>query len=114
MAGIGRIHDLLVANANPVIDKAEEPEKMIKQAVREMDENIREAKPNCHDNGLISFRHSGRGDRSILRSKSQGPIDGRFRAPLNGRADRTLPSEHTGHDNSYPSSSGIFAPSPPN
>jgi len=36
------------------------------------------------------------------------------RARLNGRTDRTLPSEHIGHDNSYPSSSGKFAQSPPN
>ncbi|MFQ5994405.1 MAG: PspA/IM30 family protein [Acidiferrobacterales bacterium] len=41
---IARVRDLFLANANHLIDTAEDPERMIKQVIREMDENIREAR----------------------------------------------------------------------
>lgn len=39
-----RISDLIAANINDLIDRVEDPERMIKQIIREMEENIRQAK----------------------------------------------------------------------
>jgi len=39
-----RISDVINANINDMIDKVEDPERMIKQIIREMEENIRDAK----------------------------------------------------------------------
>lgn len=39
-----RITDVVTANINDLIDKVEDPEKMIKQIIREMEENIMRAK----------------------------------------------------------------------
>jgi len=39
-----RINDVINANINDLIDKVEDPERMIKQIIREMDENIRFSK----------------------------------------------------------------------
>ncbi len=35
-----RVHDILTANLNDLVDRFEDPEKMLRQAVREMDEAI--------------------------------------------------------------------------
>src|ERR1700744_3897382 len=35
-----RVHDILTANVNDLVDRFEDPEKMLRQAVREMDEAI--------------------------------------------------------------------------
>jgi phage shock protein A len=40
---ISRLHDLLLANAHATVDRAEDPEKMIKHLLREMDDQIRGA-----------------------------------------------------------------------
>ncbi len=39
-----RINDILTANINDLIDRVEDPERMIKQMIREMEENIARAK----------------------------------------------------------------------
>ena len=39
-----RINDVINSNINDLIDKVEDPERMIKQIIREMDENIRHSK----------------------------------------------------------------------
>lgn len=39
-----RINDVINSNINDLIDKVEDPERMIKQIIREMDENIRYSK----------------------------------------------------------------------
>ena len=39
-----RISDVINANLNDIIDKVEDPERMIKQIIREMEENINRAK----------------------------------------------------------------------
>jgi phage shock protein A len=39
-----RINDVISANINDLIDRVEDPERMIKQIIREMEENIRQAK----------------------------------------------------------------------
>jgi phage shock protein A len=38
-----RVSDIISANLNDLVDKFEEPEKMLKQAIREMEETIEEA-----------------------------------------------------------------------
>lgn len=44
MGIFGRISDILKANVNELIDKAEDPAKMMDQMIREMHESLREAK----------------------------------------------------------------------
>jgi phage shock protein A len=44
MGIFGRMSDIFKANINELIDKAEDPAKMMDQMVREMQENLREAK----------------------------------------------------------------------
>ena len=44
MSIFGRMSDILSANINSLIDKAEDPEKMMDQMIREMQDNLREAK----------------------------------------------------------------------
>lgn len=39
-----RMNDVINANINDLIDKVEDPERMIKQIIREMEDNIRQAK----------------------------------------------------------------------
>ncbi len=41
MAFFARITDIISANVNDMLDKVEDPERMIKQIIREMEENIR-------------------------------------------------------------------------
>jgi phage shock protein A len=44
-----RIHDIITANINDLIDRVEDPERMIKQMIREMEENIARAKDGVID-----------------------------------------------------------------
>jgi phage shock protein A len=44
-----RINDVLAANLNDLIDRVEDPERMIKQIIREMEENIRLAEEGVVD-----------------------------------------------------------------
>ncbi len=44
-----RINDVITANISDLIDRVEDPEKMIKQIIREMEENISEAKEGVID-----------------------------------------------------------------
>lgn len=44
-----RITDIISANINDMIDRVEDPERMIKQIIREMEENIRRAKDGVID-----------------------------------------------------------------
>ena len=44
-----RINDMISANINDLIDRVEDPERMVKQIIREMEDNISKAKE-----GLIS------------------------------------------------------------
>ena len=39
-----RIHDVMTANINELIDRVEDPERMVKQIIREMEEHIRASK----------------------------------------------------------------------
>ena len=39
-----RIHDVMTANINDLIDRVEDPERMVKQIIREMEEHIRASK----------------------------------------------------------------------
>jgi phage shock protein A len=44
MSIFGRMSDILKANINDLIDKSEDPEKMMEQMIREMQDQLREAK----------------------------------------------------------------------
>ncbi len=50
MANIfARINDIVSANVNDLIDRLEDPERMIKQVIREMEENINQSKEGVID-----------------------------------------------------------------
>lgn len=42
-----RFHDIISSNLNAMLDKAENPEKMIRMMIREMEETLVELKANC-------------------------------------------------------------------
>ena len=44
-----RISDILAANLNDLIDRVEDPERMVKQIIREMEDNIRIAEEGVID-----------------------------------------------------------------
>jgi phage shock protein A len=44
-----RINDIITANINDLIDRVEDPERMIKQIIREMEDNINRAKEGVID-----------------------------------------------------------------
>ena len=44
-----RINDIIAANLNDLLDRVEDPERMIKQIIREMEENINSAKEGVID-----------------------------------------------------------------
>lgn len=44
-----RINDIITANINDLLDRVEDPERMIKQIIREMEENIGQAKEGVLD-----------------------------------------------------------------
>ncbi|MBM4258301.1 MAG: phage shock protein A [Deltaproteobacteria bacterium] len=44
-----RIHEIITANINEMIDRVEDPERMIKQMIREMEESIARAKEGVID-----------------------------------------------------------------
>ncbi len=49
MSIFSRINDLINSNVNDLLDKIEDPERMIKQIIREMEENIGQAKEGVID-----------------------------------------------------------------
>lgn len=50
MAGLfNRLNDIFNANFNDLLDKMEDPERMIKQVIREMEENLSQAKEGVID-----------------------------------------------------------------
>ena len=46
MSVFGRLSDLLKANINDLIDRAEDPEKMVKQVILDMQEELNKATQN--------------------------------------------------------------------
>ena len=44
-----RISDVLTANLNDLVDRVEDPERMIKQLIREMEENVNSAREGVID-----------------------------------------------------------------
>ena len=44
-----RISDVIAANLNDLVDRVEDPERMIKQLIREMEENISSAREGVID-----------------------------------------------------------------
>jgi len=54
-----RISDVIAANLNDMVDRVEDPERMIKQLIREMEENISNAKESVID-ALASEKQLGK------------------------------------------------------
>ncbi|MEZ5582894.1 MAG: PspA/IM30 family protein [Candidatus Competibacteraceae bacterium] len=54
-----RISDVITANLNDLVDRVEDPERMIKQLIREMEENISSAKESVID-ALASEKQLGK------------------------------------------------------
>ncbi len=54
-----RISDVLAANLNDLVDRVEDPERMIKQLIREMEENVNSAREGVID-ALASEKQLGR------------------------------------------------------
>ncbi len=64
-----RINDVITANISDLIDRVEDPEKMIKQIIREMEENIATAKEGVVD--AVASEKTLRQDVERHRSESQ-------------------------------------------
>ena len=54
-----RLGDMINANINDLIDRVEDPERMVKQIIREMEENIRRAKNGVID-AVVSEKKLGK------------------------------------------------------
>ena len=64
-----RINDVITANISDLIDRVEDPEKMIKQIIREMEENIAAAKEGVVD--AVASEKTLRQDVDRHRSESE-------------------------------------------
>ncbi len=64
-----RINDVITANISDLIDRVEDPEKMIKQIIREMEENIATAKEGVVD--AVASEKTLRQDVERHRSESE-------------------------------------------
>ena len=62
-----RVRDILNSNINAALDKAEDPEKLIKQMVREMEDTLIELKAACAS-AMASERRT---EREVSRANSQ-------------------------------------------
>jgi phage shock protein A len=49
MGTVRRFRDIVNSNLNSILDKAEDPEKMIKMMIHEMDDNLVELKRSCSE-----------------------------------------------------------------
>jgi len=65
-----RINQLVSANINELLEKIEDPERMIKQVIREMEENIQQTKANVVE-AIASEKHLFRELESARRQSRQ-------------------------------------------
>ena len=75
-----RVRDIISANINSMLDQAEDPEKMVKQIIREMEDTLIEIKANCA--GAMATKKKIRRDLDVVRdhaknweSKAQLAVD---------------------------------------
>src|ERR687888_1380272 len=78
-----RISDVLAANLNDLIDRVEDPERMVKQIIREMEDNIRIA-----EEGVIDAMASEKQLQKDLEHHRQQAATWRQRAEEALRADK--------------------------
>ena len=78
-----RISDVLAANLNDLIDRVEDPERMVKQIIREMEDNIRIA-----EEGVIEAMASEKQLQKDLEHQRQQAATWRQRAEEALRADQ--------------------------
>ena len=62
-----RINDVINANVNDLIDKVEDPERMIKQIIREMEDNLRHAKEGV----IVAMASEKRLSRELEQNRSK-------------------------------------------
>lgn len=75
-----RINDVLTANINDLIDRVEDPERMIKQIIREMETNISQAKERVVDaitseKKLEKEVSEHRNEASLWQEKAQSALE---------------------------------------
>ncbi len=78
-----RIHEVVTANINDLIDKVEDPERMIKQVIREMEENIDQAKQ-----GVIEAIASEKQLYKELKSHQEQAVQWKQKAETALKADK--------------------------
>ncbi len=67
MAILDRISSILKANINELLDKAEDPEKMLNQLIRDMEEGLKEAREAV----VEAMADEGRLERKFLSARNQ-------------------------------------------
>ncbi len=94
-----RINDVITANLNDLIDKVEDPERMVKQIIREMEDNISHAKESVID-AIASEKQLGK-ELENHQQQSAGWLKRAETAMAGGNealARQALASKHE-HDN---------------
>lgn len=85
MSIFNRISDILKANINDLLDRAEDPEKMVKQIIADMEEQVRDATEALGQAMASENRHT----RS---SKKQSRIPGNGKTRRNWQSMREMRS----------------------
>jgi phage shock protein A len=80
-----RFRDIVSANINSMLDRAEDPEKMIRLMIREMEDTLVEIKSSCA--GVMANRKTVQRDLNQVRTRETGWNDKAALAVSKGRDD---------------------------
>jgi len=80
-----RMHDIVSANINAMLDKAEDPEKLVKLMIREMEDTLVEIKASCA--GSMAKKKRVERDLEIVRGRTKEWTDRAQLAVTKGRED---------------------------